>query len=440
MAVPQTNGTQANGAKPKTGIKVIIVGAGFGGLTAAIECVKQGHTAVIYESFPELKILGDIISFGPNAGRIFYRWKNGEIVKQMRALSIDLTEYGFNIHKYDTGEIVINQKTPPKDPTAPVFNGHRGELHEIVFNYAKEVGVEINLGCRVENYWETEEAAGLLLADGTKIQGDVVVGSDGVRSKARTLVLGYEDKPKSSGYAVWRSWFSNKDMIADPETKQFCENGDTFNGWIGPDVHFLFSTLKGGSDCCWVLTHRDEHDIEESWSFPGKLSEVKEVLKDWDPMCTKIISKTPEDKLVDWKLVYRDPLPNWVSGYGSAPGHGRICLLGDAAHPFLPTSAQGATQALEDGVTLAVLLRKAGKGNIRGALRAYQEVRYDRVKKVQKTGETTRDMWHKTDWEKVKKEPESIQLPREEWIFGFDTEQYTEEYGDEIIAKVSAAA
>lgn len=45
-------------------------------------------------------------------------------------------------------------------------------------------------------------------------------------------------------------------MIADPRTKHFCENGDTFNGWIGQDVHFLFSTIKNGSDCCWVLTHK----------------------------------------------------------------------------------------------------------------------------------------------------------------------------------------
>ncbi|KAF2709907.1 FAD/NAD(P)-binding domain-containing protein [Pleomassaria siparia CBS 279.74] len=434
MAVSATPDT-----KPKTGIKVIIVGAGFGGLTAAIECIRQGHTPVIYESFPQLKILGDIISFGPNAGRIFYRWADGEIVERMRALSIDLSSYGFNIHKYDTGEIVINQKTPPRDPTSPGFNGHRGELHEIVFRYAEEIGVEIHLGRRVEDYFETEKSAGVVFEDGSKAEGDIVIGSDGVRSKARTLVLGYEDKPKSSGYAVFRAWFSNKDMMADPETKQFCENGDTFNGWIGPDVHFLFSTLKGGSDCCWVLTHRDEADITESWSFPGKLKDVLKVLQGWDPTCTKIVSKTPEDVLVDWKLVYRDPLPNWVSGYGSAPGHGRICLLGDAAHPFLPTSAQGATQALEDGVAIAILLRQAGKGNIRGALRAYQEIRYDRVKKVQKTGETTRDMWHKTDWDKVKSNPESIQLPRENWIFGFDTEKHTEDVGDAVIASVSKA-
>lgn len=125
--------------------------------------------------------------------------------------------------------------------------------------------------------------------------------------KARTLVLGYEDKPKSSGYAVWRAWFPNTDMKADPRTAQFCDNGDTFNGWIGPDVHFLFSTIKNGSDCCWVLTHRDEHDIEESWSFPGRLEDVYKVLEGWDPMCKAIVEKTPS--LVDWKLVYRDPLP-----------------------------------------------------------------------------------------------------------------------------------
>lgn len=104
----------------------------------------------------------------------------------------------------------------------------------------------------------------------------MVIGSDGVRSKARELVLGYFDKPKSSGYAVFRAWyairplpdesvlisprFPNTDMIKDPRTKQFCENGDTFNGWIGQDVHFLFSTIKNGSDCCWVLTHKVCHE------------------------------------------------------------------------------------------------------------------------------------------------------------------------------------
>jgi len=218
-------------------------------------------------------------------------------------------------------------------------------------------------------------------------------------------------------------------MLADPETAKFCNNGDTFNGWIGPDMHFLFSTIKNGSDCCWVLTHPDEHDIDESWSFPGKLSEVKEAIKDWDPMCTRIVSKTPEEKLVDWKLVYRDPLPTWVSPKA------RILLLGDSAHPFLPTSAQGAAQAIEDGATIAVCLERGGKSGVPAAVKAHEKIRYDRVKAVQKTGETTRDNWHKTDWQKVKEKPQSIEFPREDWILEFDAEKHAEKVFDEVLAQ-----
>lgn len=219
-------------------------------------------------------------------------------------------------------------------------------------------------------------------------------------------------------------------MRVDPLTAHFCNNGDTFNGWIGPDMHFLFSTIKDGSDCCWVLTHPDEHDIDESWSFPGKLSEVREAIKDWDPMCTRIIDKTPEASLVDWKLVYRDPLPTWVSPKA------RILLLGDSAHPFLPTSAQGATQALEDGVTIAVCLKRAGKAHVPTAVRVHERIRYDRVKNVQKTGESIRDMWHKTDWEEVKRNPEKIQMPREGWIFHHDAEKHAESVFDNSVKEL----
>lgn len=196
-------------SRPKTGIKVVIVGAGFGGLTAAIECHRHGHDVEVYESFPELKSLGDIISFGANAGRIFRQWGNyrGEISDRLAALSIQLQDYGFRIHKYDTGEVMFHQQVPPRDDEAPVFNGHRGELHEIVFSHARDdLGIPIHLGQKVSQYFEQDDHAGIVLASGERVVADVVVGADGVRSKARELVLGYEDKPKSSGYAVFRAW------------------------------------------------------------------------------------------------------------------------------------------------------------------------------------------------------------------------------------------
>lgn len=169
------------------------------------------------------------------------------------------------------------------------------------------------------------------------------------------------------------------------------------------------------------------------------------VIDGWDPIVKAIVEKTPS--VVDWKLVYRDPLPRWVSD------HGRIALLGDSAHPFLPTSAQGATQAMEDGVVLAVCLKEGGKDSVPDAVRAYQDIRYvlpfskacdtvltqfryERVKAVQKTGETTRDMWHKADWDQVKKNPASIQLPREDWIFRFDAESNARESFESALQRV----
>jgi 2-polyprenyl-6-methoxyphenol hydroxylase-like FAD-dependent oxidoreductase len=139
-------------------------------LGAAIECHRNGHEVEIYEAFPELKALGDIISFGPNAGRIFYRWNKGVVAQKMREYSIDLRSYGFNIHKYDTGEIVLNQKTPQYDETAPNFNGHRGELHEIVYDYAtKELGIPIHLNNKIQTYFEDTDRAGIALESGERV-------------------------------------------------------------------------------------------------------------------------------------------------------------------------------------------------------------------------------------------------------------------------------
>jgi len=213
----------------------------------------------------------------------------------------------------------------------------------MVYHYAKDsLGIEIRTGSRVDKYFEDEEGADVELASGERITGHVVIGSDGVRSKAREQVLGYFDKPRSSGYAVFRAHFMAYDMLDDDLTKEFVDYGDTFTGWAGPHVHFLFLSSKGGKEASWFLTHKvrsriyvliqDDEDIDESWSFPGKVEDALEVVKDYDPICAALIKKTPPGALIDYKLVYRDPLPTWISQ------NGRTALLGDAAHPFLPTS------------------------------------------------------------------------------------------------------
>jgi len=91
---------------------------------------------------------------------------------------------------------------------------------------------------------------------------------------------------------------------------------------------------------------------------------------------------------------------------------------------------------MEDGVTLGVCLRKAGKNNVPLAVRVYERIRYDRVRRVQKTGESTRDMWHKADWDAVKKNPDLIKLPREDWILKHDSRQFAEDNFDRVAEEV----
>jgi 2-polyprenyl-6-methoxyphenol hydroxylase-like FAD-dependent oxidoreductase len=119
------------------------------------------------------------------------------------------------------------------------------------------------------------------------------------------------------------------------------------------------------------ITHKDEYDnVAESWSFPGKQEDVLAYVKGWNERIHDVVMATPKSQLVDYKLVWRDPLPTWVSK------HARIILIGDSAHPFLPTSAQGAGQAVEDGATVAICLELAGKDNVPLALKTCERLRY----------------------------------------------------------------
>lgn len=240
--------------KSPTGIQVLIVGAGFAGLTAAIECHRKGHDVLVLEAFPELKILGDIISFGPNSGRIFQKWEGVE--EQMDPICHKTD--GVNFVTY-LGEHLFTQYWHDEESFGKKFNGHRGEIHEIVFNHARARGIDIRLGLRVVDYFETDSQAGVMAesADGEirRFTADVVFAAEGVRSRGRKIVLGYEDKPKSSGYAVYRSWFDST-KLTSPLTDYLWKNGDTHYAWIGPDVHFLAASLKNGKDFSWVCTHK----------------------------------------------------------------------------------------------------------------------------------------------------------------------------------------
>ncbi|KAH7929063.1 monooxygenase [Leucogyrophana mollusca] len=402
--------------------QIIIVGAGYAGLACAIECKRKGHQVLVLEKVQKFKVLGDVISLGSNAGRIIARWglhdKLWDICGHAPALKL---------HDY-RGELIQVQPLPQPLFGAYAYNGHRAQIHEVLFQYALSIGVEIRMDQDVGGYWESAETnkAGVFV-QGEKLEADVVVAADGIKSQARQFILGYRDNPRPSGYSIYRAWFDAVEHGIDTDTLTdfLCKDGDVLYGWIGQDVHFLTSSQRQGKSISWVITHKDNTDIQDGWSFPGKIEDVLRIVEGWDPRCAAIISKAPS--CIDWKLIVHDPLPTWLSKGA------RVVLIGDAAHPFLPTSVQGASQAVEDGVTLAVTLKLAGKGDVPLATRTWEAIRYQRVRKSQLLGESTRDKWHRA---KPGDNGEDLDLPMPEWLHAFDAEEHAYSVYDGIAKSI----
>ena len=198
------------------------------------------------------------------------------------------------------------------------------------------------MGERITQYDEWETGAAVITKDGKRYEADVIACADGMsrllnttpaanttkgfKSAAKKAVLGYEDLPRHSGYAIYRAFFPADIIKNNPKTAHLINDDgkDSRHLWIGPDVHFICSSLMNCTKFNWVCTHKDEAGIEESWSLPGKVEDAMKVVDGWDEVVQEIVKSTPADRLVDWKLVYRDAYPNW----SSKKGH--ICLVGDA--------------------------------------------------------------------------------------------------------------
>ncbi|KAK0755147.1 hypothetical protein B0T18DRAFT_54261 [Schizothecium vesticola] len=412
---------------PPSGIKVLVVGAGFAGLAAAIECDRKGHSVTLLEKvddIDEITAIGDIISFDPNGSKAFERWPG--VVDAMEAIARQTKWLDLYHHE---GKFVTRQSFAHETAWGRRINGHRGHLHRIMYDHAVARGIDIRLGLRVEDYFETDNPpqAGVVLSTGERLGADVVIAAEGVRSRGRKIVLGFDENPKSSGYAVYRAWYPAELIINNPVLRHLVADGDTHQGFIGPDIHFLASSIKNGTEVNWVFTHIDDGNIEESWQFPGKPEEALTYLPGWCPVVRELVKATPPGRLIDHKLVYRDPLPTFISPLA------RIALIGDSAHPFLPTSIQGASQSIEDGVVLAACLELSGRADVPRALRAFEKLRYGRVHRAQAQGPKTRERWHKADWAKVWANPELIHLPREPWLLNFDAEGDAYERYDEVV-------
>lgn len=348
---------------------VIVIGAGLGGCAAALAMKHHGHDVAVYEKLSSFRRLGDSLGLGENALKLLRRWGGDRLYFSLT--NIGNQSENMQIRRWHDGKILAQQ--PLMDMAGHI--GHRGDYHEAFLQGVRDAGIPIHMGSEVMSFDESGAAAGrpsVTFKDGTVEEADVIVGADGIKSRARELVLGFSDAPKSSGYSCWRAYFPGEHLREDPLCRDFVDH-DCVNIWIGEDTHLVQNTLRDGKEFNWIITRKLSHEadmeIKESWSQEGDLKDVLAHITTLDPTIAAAIKKTPS--LLDWKICYRDPLPTWVS-----KSH-NIALLGDSCHPHLPTSAQGASQATESAAVLAVCLKLAGKDHVPLAVCVFSLLTFD---------------------------------------------------------------
>ena len=362
--------------------KVLICGAGIGGVTAAIALTHFGFDVEVVETASELTEVGAGIQLSPNAMHVMQ-----ELGVSEQLLSVGFEPVHSRIRHYKTGRIYVDvdiSRLAKARYGAPYLHVHRADLLHVLVEKARGCGVDFSLGIRATSYEIEGRGATLHTSNGPK-HGQFLVGCDGIHSVIRDQLLGPE-KPQFTGQVAWRGTCKTSDL---PEPKI---PGDA-TVWSGPGSHFVSYYVRSGSLVNFVAVREIDDWKSESWTEAGDVGELTSYFADWHGPVRDIIGATKECHL--WGLFDRPPLSHWCKG--------PVALLGDAAHPMLPFMAQGAAMAIEDAWVLAAVLA-SGHAD---PLQRYEAARKRRAENIQSISRKNAKLFHRSDglgdlWQRAK--------------------------------------
>ncbi|KAF2397031.1 FAD/NAD(P)-binding domain-containing protein [Trichodelitschia bisporula] len=431
------------GSFAPSGIDVLVVGTGLAGLTAALECVRKGHRVRVLERNATINTAGDMYFMGLSATRFFTHWP--EMEAEFRRIS--LSDAWMETYKH-TGEAVIPAKKVADRLRAmgmepPGSFQMRPLIYAMFVRQLEALSIHVEYNCRIVDYEETDGKGVAIAEDGRRFEADVVIAADGVGSKSQRLVGG-QVRARTSGRAMWRAAFPAEYLNANPAVKEFFNMGGPNKDepvvriFLGPNTYGM--TLTRPDTAIFVINHDAFGSEAESWNHTID-KEVVLVNMDknigpepWAPIFKDFIRCCPPETVLDFELLWRNPQPSWAS-----PG-ARVVQIGDSAHSFLPASGSGATQAIEDAVTLATCLQLGGKEGVADAVRAHVFLRFVRNACAQKLGFSNAELLQDTDWSKVKERPRTAQPKHPKWLFYHDPELYAYENFEKADKAVKSGA
>ncbi|WP_368925974.1 FAD-dependent urate hydroxylase HpxO [Serratia marcescens] len=336
-------------------MKAIVIGAGIGGLSAAVALKHAGITCEVFEAVKEIKPVGAAISVWPNGVKCMAHLGMGEIIETfggpLRHMAYRDFRRGDNMTQFSLAPLIARTGSRP----CPVS---RAELQREMLNFWGRDAVQF--GKRVTRCEEDADGVTVRFSDDTSARGDVLIAADGSRSALRPWVLGFTPERHYAGYVNWNGLVKVDESIAP---------ANQWTTYVGEGKRVSLMPVSGGQFYVFF-------DVPLPAGLPEDRSTLRTDLAryfaGWAPPVQKLIAALNPQTTNRIEIHDVDPFSRLVRG--------RVALLGDAGHSSTPDIGQGGCAAMEDAVVLGEVFRR--HADIPSALREYEALRCDRVREL----------------------------------------------------------